>query len=92
MKGNMHLNAARLLMQRVPFPELIRKLTGQDETEGPWLDEIEFWADQLARSEITDVSPERVTSDARNFRELESLVRALDSLETIASMADVAPE
>jgi nuclear pore complex protein Nup107 len=38
------------------------------------------------------VTPQQALSDARNFRELENLVRALDSLETVASLAELTNE
>ncbi|KAH8735427.1 nuclear pore protein 84/107 [Ilyonectria robusta] len=88
---NMHLNAARQLMKRVPFVDVTTGFTEQDEA-GTWFEDNELWTQQLERSGITGVTAEQVAADARNFRELESLVRALDSLETIASLVELSGE
>lgn len=80
-------------MKRVPFTEVVQAAIEEDETEEGWYDDTpEFWAKHLERRDILDHTPKQVASDARTFRELESLVRALDSLETIASMAELANE
>lgn len=87
---HMHLLAARRLMERVPFHEIMQG-TGLDEDDEA-MDRITFWSDQLKEKNITSVAPEKVMADARNFRELESLVRALDSLETIGSLVEISAE
>ncbi|KAH7136589.1 nuclear pore protein 84/107 [Dactylonectria macrodidyma] len=89
---NMHLNAARQLMKRVPFIGVLSDLTDQDEIDGAWFEDVRFWAEHLERSQITDVTAEQVVADARSFRELEALVQALDSLETIASLVQISVE
>lgn len=90
--GHMHLRAARELMGVVSFSGIVRDLgTGGDADEA-WYDSVEFWAQQLERSNMHGMTPEQVLADARNFRELEALVKALDSLETMASYAEVAKE
>ncbi|KAF7542886.1 hypothetical protein G7Z17_g11201 [Cylindrodendrum hubeiense] len=89
---NMNLNAARQLMKRVPFADVVAGFTTQEEQEGAWFEDIEFWAQQLEGSQISGVTAEQVAADARNFRELESLVRALDGLETIASLVELLGE
>lgn len=89
---HMHLNAARELMKRVPFGDMVRRIMEQDESEAPHIDDIRFWEDQLERSSIIDEKPEQVMSDARNFRDLEAIVVALDSLETIASLVILSAE
>ncbi|KAK7398017.1 Nucleoporin nup84 [Neonectria punicea] len=89
---NMHLNAARQLMKRVPFTGVLSGLVEQEELEAAWFEDPEFWAQQLERSQLSDVTAQQVTADARNFRELEALVRALDSLETIASLVELVGE
>ncbi|KAJ6788275.1 hypothetical protein PWT90_02412 [Aphanocladium album] len=89
---HMHLNAARQLMRRVPFGDMLRGIMEQDESEAPQIDDVRFWEDQLERSDIIDEKPEQVTSDARNFRDLEAIVAALDSLETIASLVTLSAE
>ncbi|KAF4338251.1 nuclear pore [Fusarium beomiforme] len=90
---NMHLNAARQLMKRVPFSEVLQAATEEsgDEIE-LYEDTPQFWARQLDRRDIRDVTPQQALSDARKFRELENLVRALDSLETVASLAELTNE
>ncbi|KAM5524648.1 hypothetical protein FOXYSP1_00691 [Fusarium oxysporum f. sp. phaseoli] len=90
---NMHLSAARQLMKRVPFSEVLHAATEESGDEMELYEDIpEFWARQLDRRGIRDVTPQQALSDARNFRELENLVRALDSLETVASLAELTNE
>ncbi|OAA79556.1 Nuclear pore protein 84/107 [Akanthomyces lecanii RCEF 1005] len=89
---HMHLNAARQLMRRVPFSDMLRRIMEQDESEAPQIEDVRFWEDQLERSNILDEKPEQVVSDARNFRDLEAIVAALDSLETIASLVILSAE
>ncbi|KAI1057822.1 hypothetical protein LB506_000059 [Fusarium annulatum] len=90
---NMHLSAARQLMKRVPFSEVLHAATEENGDEIELYEDIpEFWARQLDRRGIRDVTPQQALSDARNFRELENLVRALDSLETVASLAELTNE
>ncbi|KAL5617171.1 hypothetical protein FOBRF1_005919 [Fusarium oxysporum] len=90
---NMHLSAARQLMKRVPFSEVLHAATEESGDEIELYEDIpEFWARQLDRRGIRDVTPQQALSDARNFRELENLVRALDSLETVASLAELTNE
>lgn len=88
----MDLNAARQLLRRVPFGDMLRRIMEQDESEMPQIDDVRFWEDQLERSNILDEKPEEVLRDARNFRDLEALVAALDSLETIASLVILSAE
>ncbi|KAF4416176.1 nuclear pore [Fusarium acutatum] len=90
---NMHLSAARQLMKRVPFSEVLHAATEENGDEMELYEDIpEFWARQLDRRGIRDVTPQQALSDARNFHELENLVRALDSLETVASLAELTNE
>ncbi|KAF9767923.1 hypothetical protein IL306_014863, partial [Fusarium sp. DS 682] len=90
---NMHLNAARQLMKRVPFSDVLQAATEDSGDEMELFEDIpEFWARQLDRRGIRDVTPQQALSDARKFRELENLVRALDSLETVASLAELKNE
>lgn len=79
-------------MRRVPFGELLRRVMEHDESEAPQIDDVRFWEEQLERTEIFDEKPDQVTSDARNFRDLEAIVSALDSLETIASLVILSAE
>uniref|UniRef100_A0A0B7KDA5 Nuclear pore complex protein n=2 Tax=Bionectria ochroleuca TaxID=29856 RepID=A0A0B7KDA5_BIOOC len=87
---HMHLLAARRLMERVSFHEIMQGTGLDDDDEA--MDRITFWSDQLKEKNITSVAPEKVMADARNFRELESLVRALDSLETIGSLVEISAD
>ncbi|OBS27423.1 hypothetical protein FPOA_01365 [Fusarium poae] len=90
---NMHLNAARQLMKRVSFADVLQAATEDSSDEMDIYEDIpEFWAKQLERRDIRDVTPQQALSDARKFRELENLVRALDSLETVASLAELTNE
>ncbi|KAI8683862.1 Nuclear pore complex protein [Fusarium keratoplasticum] len=87
---NLHLNAARQLMRRVSFADVLQAATEDDSAEAGWFEDTpEFWAKHLDRRGILDVTPDQVASDARKFRELEALVRALDSLETVASFSEL---
>lgn len=86
----MHLRAARCLMQRVPFSEVM-KGAGVEESDDAELERVEFWTDQLEQKGI-QASPEKVMADARTFRELERIVKALDTLETIASIVEISAE
>ncbi|KAJ3511175.1 hypothetical protein NM208_g15454 [Fusarium decemcellulare] len=90
---NLHLSAARQLMKRVPFADVLQAATDEDGMEGVWYEDTpEFWAKHLERRGIHEVTAEQVVSDAKKFRELECLVRALDSLETVASLAELTKE
>jgi nuclear pore complex protein Nup107 len=91
--GNLHLNAARQLMRRVSFADVLQAATEDDSAEAGWFEDTpDFWAKHLDRRGILDVTPDQVASDARKFRELEALVRALDSLETVASFSELTNE
>lgn len=79
-------------MRRVPFSDMLRRIMEQDEADVPQIDDVRFWEDQLERSNILDEKPEQVVSDARNYRDLEAIVAALDSLETIASLVILSAE
>jgi nuclear pore complex protein Nup107 len=91
--GNMHLNAARQLMKRVSYEDVWQVATQDSGDEmDMYEDTPELWAKQLERRGIRDVTPQQALSDARKFRELENLVQALDSLETVASLAELTNE
>lgn len=92
MKGNHRLTAARRLMHNVTFAAVMRDMTDQDEADIALYDNVDFWAQQLEQSGIHDVQPEQVMADARDYRELEALVKALDGLETIASLVLISAE
>lgn len=88
----MQLNAARQIMERVPFSSILRDITDQEVTDGAWFNELELWEEQLENIGAQHLSAEQVMRDARNFRELEALVAALDSLETMAGLAVISQE
>lgn len=66
--------------------------TVHDEPDLVLYADVDFWAQQLEQSGIRNARPEQVMADARNYRELETLVKALDSLETIASLVHLSTE
>jgi nuclear pore complex protein Nup107 len=88
----MQLNSARELMQKVDFISIVNHMVAREGFDEAWLDDVEFWAQQLEDSGIKDLDPRKVMRDARVFRGLESLVKALDNLETIASFAQIDAE
>ncbi|KAG6017954.1 hypothetical protein E4U43_008081 [Claviceps pusilla] len=89
---NGRLIAARRLFRKVAFAGIMQHMIGHDEPDPALYDDIDFWAQQLERSGIRNVRPEQVMSDARNYMELEALVRALDNLETIASCVAISED
>lgn len=92
LAGNGHLGAARRLLERVSFEKIIQGISGQEETDDSWYEDVDFWAKLLERSEVSNMNPEQVLAEARNFRGLEALVKALDGLETIASLMLISTE
>jgi nuclear pore complex protein Nup107 len=91
----MDLNAARLMAQRVSFSRVLKTRVlgpGDEEPEAADLVDVEFWAMHLNAMPAFAGTPAQVSADARNFRELEGLVRALDTMETLASMAHISRE
>ncbi|KAL0939418.1 nuclear pore complex protein nup107 [Colletotrichum truncatum] len=91
---HMHLNAARSLASRVPFSAIMRqRVDFPDQEENDlWLEDMEFWASQIEPADATQLLPSRLASEARTLRELECLVKALDTMETIASLAELSRE
>lgn len=87
----MYLRPALRLAQRVPFANVMRDI-GADEDFDESYDNVGVWAELLEQSGIEGTAPEQVLEDARNFRDLEALVRALDNLETMGSSAQVVKE
>lgn len=67
-------------------------MTGHDDPEITLYEDVEFWTLQLQDSRLGNVKPEQAMSDARNYMELEALVKALDTLETIASCVHISEE
>jgi hypothetical protein len=94
----MRLRAARAFSQRVSGWEIARTKSPvlvKEATENPgpgWFEEFvsgEFPADFLA---ICQMDKEKLINLVRNVWELECLVRALDSIETLSSVAGLSRE
>ncbi|KAK3330248.1 nuclear pore protein 84/107 [Apodospora peruviana] len=91
------LRAARALSDRIPGREIIRSKTSvpirsSSEDAGPsWFEEFtsNLHSDMMDDS---DLDWEELTASIRNLWELECLVRALDSMETLSSLAGLARE
>ncbi|EGR50589.1 uncharacterized protein TRIREDRAFT_75758 [Trichoderma reesei QM6a] len=86
------LGSARRLMEKISLDKIIQGISGQEETDDCWYEDVDFWAGLMERSEISNMTPEQVLAEARNFRGLEALVRALDDLETVASLMILSTE
>ncbi|KAJ8129130.1 hypothetical protein O1611_g4501 [Lasiodiplodia mahajangana] len=92
LKG-FNLHAARALSERVQCADIFRRKTGltiTDDTDVSWFEDIRSGTTTLSL-QGNDLSVEQVAA-ARNFFEMECLVRALDSMETIASSEAMAQE
>ncbi|KAG5963875.1 hypothetical protein E4U58_003413 [Claviceps cyperi] len=89
---NGRLSAARRLYRRVAFTRIMQHMTGHDDPEITLYEDVEFWTLQLQDSRLGNVKPEQAMSDARNYMELEALVKALDTLETIASCVHISED
>ena len=86
----MHLSAARHLLERVITADIFKAMgLSVEEVDEYMFSDVNFWAGQLADHGIVSVSPQKVMLDARNFKELEALVRVLDNLETIGSLVEL---
>jgi len=93
----MRLRAARSLSTRVPLRSIVREKTNialaNDEVEEEVMDPTEWFnefADSPAIEEVaeeTGLHREHLLYAVKNLWELECMVRALDSIETLASMA-----
>lgn len=95
---SMRLRAARALSERVSGRAIIEQKTslplrGLEEDSGPgWFEDftaVELPDDLLRES---NTSAEELTNTVRNMWELECLVRALDSMETLSSLAGITRE
>ncbi|KAM0329777.1 hypothetical protein ACHAQA_003941 [Verticillium albo-atrum] len=95
--GTMHLNAARQLANRVSLGHVLQQRIspdGQDEADLAFVPDYDddFWADQLGSIGDARISPRQLAVQARTFRDLECLVKALDTMETIASLTELSRE
>lgn len=91
----MHLNAAREFAQRIPFARLLKvRVLGleDDDPDSVDIQDIAFWASHLNSLPAFVGTPAQVAADARNFQELEGLILALDTMETLASIARISRE
>ncbi|KAI1121578.1 nuclear pore protein 84/107 [Nemania abortiva] len=92
LKG-FNLHAARSLSERVQCADIFRRKTGltiTDDTDVSWFEDIRSGTTTISLQGI-DLSVEQVAV-AKNFFEMECLVRALDSMETIASSEAMAQD
>ncbi|KAH8156435.1 hypothetical protein CIB48_g11815 [Xylaria polymorpha] len=92
LKG-FNLHAARGLSERVRCADIFRRKTGltiTDDTDVSWFEDIRSGA-VTASLRGEDLTTEQVAA-ARNYFEMECLVRALDSMETIASSEAMAQD
>jgi nuclear pore complex protein Nup107 len=94
----MRLRAARAFSERVPGREIIRTKTpipvrDPSEDSGPgWFDDFanaDFPAEFLASCRLPK---DKLITLVRNMWEFECLVRALDSMETLSSLAGLSRE
>jgi nuclear pore complex protein Nup107 len=76
-------------MKRVPLSEVMKDLV--EEGDDSELENLDFWTEQVEQRGL-DVAPEKLMAEARTFRELEKLVKTLDTLETIASLVEISAE
>ncbi|KAI1364631.1 nuclear pore protein 84/107 [Xylaria arbuscula] len=90
---NSNLHAARSLFERVQCAEIFRRkagLTVTDDSDTTWFEDISSGV-VTGTLEGKDLDTEQVAA-ARSFFEMECLVRALDSMETIASSEAMAQD
>ncbi|KAF6840136.1 nuclear pore complex protein nup107 [Colletotrichum plurivorum] len=91
---HMHLNAARSFANRVSFRAIMRQrvdFPDQDDND-LWTEDTDFWASQIEPIDAAQISPSQLASEARTVRDLESLVKVLDTMETVASLAELSRE
>ncbi|GJC91794.1 nuclear pore complex protein nup107 [Colletotrichum higginsianum] len=91
----LRLNAARSFASRVPFSTIMAhrvEFAEQDANDTWWTEDAEFWAGQIEASGAKSLSPSQLGMEARAFRDLECLVKALDTMETIASLTELSKE
>lgn len=79
-------------MERVQFDAVMQNVTDEDTLDLATFDDVAYWEGRLEQSGITTASAHEVMMDARNYRELECMAKALDSLETIGSLGGLAAE
>ncbi|KAK5634731.1 hypothetical protein RRF57_010444 [Xylaria bambusicola] len=90
---NFNLHAARSLSERVRCSEIFRKKAGvpiTDDTDVSWFEDVRSGA-VTGSLQGNDLNMEQIAA-ARNYFEMECLVRALDCMETIASSEAMAQD
>lgn len=92
LTGGGRLGSARRLLEKISLDKIVQGISGQEEFDDSCFEDVDFWAGLMERSEISNMTPEQVLAEARNFRGLEALVRALDHLETVASLMILSTE
>lgn len=88
-----NFHAARALSERVRCSEIFKRKAGivfADDSDVLWFDEVRASA-AAGSLEENGIGLEEVRA-AQNFFEMECLIRALDSMETIASSEQIAEE
>lgn len=92
----MRLRAARALLNRVPVKDIILEKTdiplgtpNEDGDDTTWFEEFESTEFPNEFLEECKLSSEALITKVRNLWELECLVRALDSMETLSSLAEI---
>ena len=91
----MHLNAAREFGTRISFAQILKfRVLGLDHDDPDPLDllDVDFWASHLNSMPAFVGTPAQVAADARNLQELEALILALDTMETLASLGHISRE
>ncbi|KAI1339561.1 nuclear pore protein 84/107 [Xylariaceae sp. FL0016] len=87
-----NLHAARALSERIRCSEIFRRKAGlavPDDTDVSWFDEVRLGAENGSFEDGLNLN---MVAAARNFFELECLVRALDQMEWIASSEALAQD
>ncbi|OTA81692.1 hypothetical protein M434DRAFT_401279 [Hypoxylon sp. CO27-5] len=82
-----NFHAARALSERVRCAEVFKRkaaLINDDDEDASWFDEVRASAAAGSLLEEHGIGPEEVAA-AQNYFEMECLIRALDSMETVAS-------
>jgi nuclear pore complex protein Nup107 len=95
----MHLAAARELSSRVSSSDIARSKTRAIIGESLDFETLEYGGEDEDLTEVLDGSADEkrlmrkhLIAEAKSFRELETLILSLDSMETIAGMSQLMKE
>lgn len=95
----MHLTAARALASKIPSAEIARSKTRAIIGQSVDFDSLEDAGEDEDLTEVLDGSASEkrmlrklLLSESKSYRELENLICALDSMETIASFGQLMDE